>query len=119
MNDTSHTHQQSQGEARRLFCGGAMLDLDAKQLMLRAKPIGLSRLECRAIRALFEAQGGIVSADALFAAIWPETEFSASNLRGLVGRLRQKLEPGCIETIGREGYAWVGRAAAAVSRVQY
>jgi DNA-binding response OmpR family regulator len=97
-----------------------MLDLDARQITLRAKPIGLSRLECRAIAALFEAQGAIVTPEALFRAIWPDTPFSASNLRALVGRLRQKLEPGCIETIGREGYSWVGRSATPpVSRIRH
>jgi len=107
------------GEARKLFAGGATLDLDASQVVLRTRPLSLSRLECRAIRTLFEAQGGIVCGEALFAAIWPGTEFSASNLRGLVGRLRQKLEPGCIETIGREGCAWVGRHAATAGRVRH
>ncbi|MGE0059485.1 MAG: transcriptional regulator [Dehalococcoidia bacterium] len=96
-----------------------MLDLDARQLTLRTKPIGLSRLECRVIAALFEAHGQVVTAETLFAAIWPDTAFSASNLRALVGRLRQKLEPGCIETIGREGYAWVGRSATAPSRIRH
>jgi DNA-binding response OmpR family regulator len=103
---------RSRHTAGKLFCGGAMLDLEARQITLRTKPIGLSRLECRAIASLFEARGHIVAPEALFAAIWPDVRFSASNLRALVGRLRQKLEPGCIETIGREGYAWAGRSAA-------
>lgn len=96
-----------------------MLDLDSRQLTLRTKPIGLSRLECRAIAALFDAHGQVVAAESLFAAIWPGTAFSASNLRALVGRLRQKLEPGCIETIGREGYAWAGRPAPAPGRIRH
>jgi DNA-binding response OmpR family regulator len=96
-----------------------MLDLDARQITLRTKPIGLSRLECLAIAALFEAQGQVVGAEALFAAVWPHAAFSTMNLRALIARLRQKLEPGCIETIGREGYAWVGRAATPVSRIRH
>jgi DNA-binding response OmpR family regulator len=116
--DDKHPTLQA-GEARKLFCGGTMLDLDASQVVLRSRPISLSRLQCRAVRALFESQGAIVGAEALFAAFWPDAEFSASNLRGLVGRLRQKLEPGCIETIGREGYAWVGLAAAPVGRIRH
>ncbi len=96
-----------------------MLDLEARQLTLRTKPVGLSRLECRVIATLFEAQGHVVTTEALFTAIWPHTSFSASNLRALVGRLRQKLEPGCIETIGREGYAWVGRTTTAPSRIRH
>jgi DNA-binding response OmpR family regulator len=69
----------------------------------------LSELEFRLLRALYRQSPEIVPHDALIEAVWPSSTWMSDqnpsgsdeqNLRKLVGRLRERLEPG---VSGREG----------------
>ncbi|HET91011.1 MAG TPA: winged helix family transcriptional regulator, partial [Chloroflexi bacterium] len=70
----------------------------------------LSELEFRLLRALYRQSPEIVPHDALIEAVWPSSAWMSDqssphdsdeqNLRKLIGRLRERLEP------GRSGRAW-------------
>ncbi|KGE71229.1 response regulator transcription factor [Spirochaeta lutea] len=76
-------------------------------------PVQLSRNEARILQALMEAQGGVVSRDALIEALWKRDAYVDDNtLTVNVARLRRRLEHlgyrgSRVETCKGEGYRLV------------
>lgn len=86
----------------------ADLELDPARHEVRrsGKPVELQRKEFAVLRALLEADGGVVSSEELLARVWDENVDPFTNVvRVVVMRLRRKLgEPPLIETVTGSGY---------------
>jgi DNA-binding response OmpR family regulator len=86
----------------------ADLELDPARHEVRrgGKPVELRGKEFAVLRALLEADGGVVSSEELLARVWDENVDPFSNVvRVVVMTLRRKLgEPPLIETVTGAGY---------------
>ena len=88
------------------------IDRENEQLWLDNQPVRLTNKAFAVLRYLVEHPGQLVTKDALFAAVWPETIVSENTLTNCIGELRQALgdnpkAPQFIATVHRRGYRWL------------
>jgi two-component system KDP operon response regulator KdpE len=93
-----------------LVAGSVSIDLAAQRAWLHDRPVTLTRGEWALLAALGDANGRVLSQDALLERVWgPGGDATALNLKVLVNRLRAKLGdggagPDPIETVRGVGY---------------
>src|SRR5919109_4290174 len=89
-----------------------VVDRDNEQLRLDDHPVRLTHKAFRVLRSLVEHPGQLVTKEALFAAVWPETVVSEGVLTNCIAELRQVLgdaarQPQYIATVHRRGYRFI------------
>jgi len=99
-------------ERSLLTFAGYAVDCDNEQLRLDNQPIRLTNKAFAVLRYLVEHPRQLVTKDALFAAVWPETVVSESTLTNCIGEVRRALgndakQPRFIETVYRRGYRFI------------
>src|SRR5690242_7101654 len=77
-----------------------------QQVQLRAKPFAL-------LHYLIQHQRRLITKEELRRALWTDMHVSPALLKGYISELRAVLQdnpesPHFIETIGRQGYQWIG-----------
>jgi TolB-like protein/Flp pilus assembly protein TadD len=105
------------GMATNYKLGPFRLDAKAEILFLGAEPVALGQRAVALLRVLVERAGVPVSKNALIEAAWPGLAVEESNLSVQIAALRRVLGQeaggeGCIETLPRRGYRYVGPVAA-------
>src|SRR5258705_11178906 len=86
-----------------------VVDRDNEQLRVDNRPVPLTNKAFAVLRYLVEHPGQLVTKDALFAAVWPETVVSETTLTTRIGKGRRALaadprHPRSIETMNERGY---------------
>jgi DNA-binding winged helix-turn-helix (wHTH) protein/predicted ATPase len=84
------------------------------QLRRGTRVLPLTRKACQVLQYLVTHPGQLVTKDALFAAVWPETVVSEGVLTNCIAELRQALgdeaqRPRFIATVHRQGYRFVAQ----------
>ena len=80
------------GEANKIMCGGAVLDLSGAVLEYGGKKIELTKNEFRILQLLFQNKGKIVSRDEIIEKLWDDECFVDDNTLAVnMTRLRKKL----------------------------
>jgi len=82
------------------------------QLRRGKRVLPLTRKACEVLQYLVAHSGQLVTKDALFQAVWPETVVSEGVLTNCIAELRQALgddakRPRCIATVHRRGYRFI------------
>jgi DNA-binding winged helix-turn-helix (wHTH) protein/predicted ATPase len=82
------------------------------QLRRGKRVLPLTRKACEVLQYLVAHSGQLVTKDALFQAVWPETVVSEGVLTNCIAELRQALgddakRPRCIATVHRRGYRFL------------
>ena len=103
---------------------GYAVDRDNEQLLLDNQPVRLTNKAFTVLRYLVEHPGQLVTKDAFFAAIWPETIVSETTLTNCIGELRLALaddpkHPRFIETVHRRGYRFIAPLSSPQPVVSY
>ena len=86
------------------------------QLRRGTRVVSLTRKACEVLQCLVAQPGQLVTKEALFEAVWPETVVSDNVLTNCIAELRQALgdnpkRPRFIATVHRQGYRFeIGRA---------
>src|SRR6266567_9276348 len=93
--------------------GPFRVDAQSESLFRGAEPTALGRRAVALLRRLLERAGEPVSKEALIEAAWPGLAIEDSNLTVQISALRRVLGEeangaGCIETLPRRGYRYVG-----------
>jgi len=91
---------------------GYAVDVQNEQLWRGEQLLRLTNKAFAVLRYLVEHPGQLVTKDALFAAIWPESIVSETTLTNCIGELRRALgdnpkQPQFIETVQRRGYRFL------------
>jgi DNA-binding winged helix-turn-helix (wHTH) protein len=91
-----------------------VVDCANEQLRLDNQPVPLTNKAFAVLRYLVEHPGQLVTKEALFAAVWPETVVSETTLTNCIGELRRALgddpkQPQFIETVHRRGYRFIAK----------
>lgn len=74
--------------------GALEFDFVSRRAFVEGRPVRLSMLQARFLKAMFEADGAIVPHQALFGAIWTNDKvFDLGALRVLAWQVRHKIEP--------------------------
>lgn len=102
-------HGHAPALERRVALGSLTLDLNTRQVSDGGRPFSLSGREFELLVRLMEAEGDVVSREALIHDIWGEEQGSAAVLDATVHRLRKKLdqqldEPDMVTTVRGIGY---------------
>jgi DNA-binding winged helix-turn-helix (wHTH) protein/predicted ATPase len=99
----------------RLDCVNECLWRDAQQISLRGKTFAV-------LRHLLESPGQLMTKEALFATVWPDTYVTEGALTICITELRKALgdstkTPRYIETVHRRGYRFIGTVVSGQSSV--
>src|SRR5215813_9328035 len=91
-----------------------VVDRANEQLRLDNRPVPLTNKAFAVLRYLVEHPGQLVTKEALFAAVWPETIVSETTLTNRIGEVRQALgddpkQPQFIDTVHRRGYRFIAK----------
>jgi DNA-binding winged helix-turn-helix (wHTH) protein/predicted ATPase len=91
-----------------------VVDRENEQLRLDNQPVRLTNKAFAVLRYLVEHPWQLVTKEALFAAVWPETVVSETTLTNCIGELRRALgddakQPQFIETVHRRGYRFIAK----------
>jgi two-component system KDP operon response regulator KdpE len=103
--------------AGRRRVGGAVIDLDVRQVQIEGRPIRMSRNEWLLLELFLTHEGRILLHHEILSSVWgPEYRDEIAYLRLWVGQLRRKLgiapwDEGSIRTIQGLGYAYDPRGA--------
>jgi TolB-like protein len=84
--------------------GGCLFRLDQAGV---ANPVPLGGRALGLLGLLIERQGELVSKDAIMEAVWPGRVVEEANLNVQIGKLRDTLGHGCIQTVHGHGYRFV------------
>ena len=88
------------GEANKIMCGGAVLDLSGAVLEYGGKKIELTKNEFRILQLLFQNKGKIVSRDEIIEKLWDDECFVDDNTLAVnMTRLRKKLAENGLEEL--------------------
>ncbi len=104
------------GPTARIVVGDLVIDPDAAEVRLNGRRLDLTAMEYRLLRHLARTPDRFVGHDELIEHVWGDQDVGASSLKGLVSRLRLKLEadpaaPAYIESERGVGYRLVSRPA--------
>ena len=92
-----------------------VIDLAAERLWVNDEAVALRPKTWLVLRCLVERPGQIFTKDELLDRVWPDTAVTEGTLNKSIGELRAALDdgtqsPGCIATVSRRGFRWVGDA---------
>jgi DNA-binding winged helix-turn-helix (wHTH) protein len=95
-----------------------VVDRDNEQLRLDNHPVRLTNKAFGVLRYLVEHPGQLVTKEALFAVVWPESIVSETTLTNCISEVRRALgddpkQPRFIETVHRRGYRFLPSVATA------
>jgi DNA-binding winged helix-turn-helix (wHTH) protein/tetratricopeptide (TPR) repeat protein len=92
---------------------GRRLDPARRQLELGGKPVALFPRCFDALLLLVERRGELLDKDYLLQALWPDVVVDENSLAKVISDIRRALgetrDGGCIETVPRRGYRFVGK----------
>jgi TolB-like protein/tetratricopeptide (TPR) repeat protein len=103
---------------RVLNFGPFRLDAANARLWCETQPVRLTAKALQVLSYLAERPGQLVTKDALFRAVWPDTVVSDATLSSNIQAVRQALSddprsPQYIETVHRQGFRFIASVAAA------
>src|ERR1700677_3670119 len=101
-------------DAAELRFGRFQVRRRQRRLLVDGDPVELGARAIDVLLALIEAEGALISKDALMSRVWPGIEVEEHNLTVQIHALRKALGPDrdLIRTVARHGYCFTGEVEA-------